>query len=75
MPNSMNMEASLFVRIESEEWSFSKTIKASGNATRVIGSNLSNKAFTPLLNHLTLYIVDCYFVCFIKCMLIFLCIK
>jgi hypothetical protein len=56
----MNMEASLFVRSESEEWSFSKTIKARGNPTRVIGSNLSNKVLTPFLNHLTLYIVLLY---------------
>ena len=61
MPSSMNIETSLFVRSESEEWSFSKAIKAKGNATRVIGKNFSNKAFTPFLNHLILYIVVWYF--------------
>ena len=49
------METSLFVRIESEERSFSKAIKTKGNATRVIGKNLSNKAFAPFLTHITSY--------------------
>ncbi len=54
IPNSMNIEISLFVRNESEELSFSNRIKASGNVTRVIVSNLSNKVLAPFLNHLTL---------------------
>jgi hypothetical protein len=49
----MNMEISLFLRSESEDFTFSKTIKARGSATRVIGSALSNNVFAPFLNHLT----------------------
>ena len=58
MPNSVNMEASLFLKSKSEEFSFSKTIKASGSAISAIGSTLSNKVFTPFLNHLIVYIVE-----------------